>query len=159
MPIAGAATPIVVELDGGSPDSTTGTSLATSGAAGGSLAGDLDGNMLTGLSGEIVRDFGTLTVTGGSFDFSGTTNSWFSTDALGHFDVYQLIADAGRLLIWAKSACTTEGTWSCKSTWVRLSGVFEPPDDKKDPAVPEPSAALLFGLGTVVVSSRISRKR
>lgn len=122
--------------------------------AAGTLYGDLEGDVLSNLSGEIfIRGVGSVSVTDGMFDFGGTEDSWFSTDALGGFDVGAILWNEDGLRFQAQSWDPYCQSWGCKRLRLRFRG-----RTVGGPSVPEPNAALLFGLGAVAVSRRVARR-
>lgn len=175
LPTAALATPVSIEIvpddDGALSDPGTfstidgdcSTGLLSSCGGGysglsGTLQGDLAGDVLSGLSGDIhVEGLGTLYVSNGLLDLGGGLDSFLSTNfGTFHFGSFGWTGSSG---FWAYgsnwgSYCNL---WGCKRFWLRLQGQID--SDAPGTQVPEPSAALLFGLGALVVSQRVTRRR
>jgi hypothetical protein len=165
LPLAASAVPIEIELIGdtlGSSTSAFGVDCATRSTCGtqviGTLSANLDGNLITGVRGNVLIDgLGSVGVLDGAFDLTGRTSSYFVTGLFGSFYFSQMNWYDGYFSFWGgnwTSGCTSY--FGCKLLWLRLRGRIE----ETTPAnVPEPSAALLFGAGALLVSRRVSRRR
>jgi hypothetical protein len=128
--------------------------------AGGVLFADLDGSVLSNLHGDIlVSGVGAMSVTDGTFDFSGVDDSWFVTSELGGFDIAAMSLEGSDLRFLAESQHSHCGDFYCKRVLLRFGGhLGDGGAGDGGPSLPEPSAALLFGLGAVAVSRRVSRR-
>jgi len=145
LPVAASAVPIEIELIGDT------TASSTSGSLG------VDGDLITNVTGRARIDgLGSVEALDGGFDSSASTSSFLTTSLFGSFHFSQVSWYSGYFSSWGGNWNGCSSWLGCKLLWLRLQGHIQPSPIE---AIPEPSAALLFGAGAFLVSRRVSRRR